>query len=139
MKRTMLALPLALVSAAAVGLTAAGPASAGGGISCSLSGSTAAALTGVTLPTPVKAGSTVSAVVTVARSAGSTGPVEVVLAPSSWTRTNACVVVPAGKAGVRFDVAISPVTTDGRYATVGAYVTPDGADLRQATSLIVRR
>ena len=139
MKRTMLALPLALVSAAAVGLTAAGPASAGGGVTCSLAGSTAAAVTGVTLPTPVKAGSTVSAVVTVARSAGSTGAVEVVLAPSSWTRTNACVVVPAGKVSVRFDVAISPVTTDGRYATVGAYVTPDGADLRQATSLIVRR
>jgi acyl dehydratase len=139
MTRTMLALPLALMSAAAVGLTAAGPASAGSGVVCSLAGSTTAAVTRVTMPTPVKAGSTVSAVVTVARSTGSTGPVEVVLAPGSWTRTNACVVVPAGEASARFDVAVSPVTTDGRYATVGAYVTPDGADLRQATSLIVRR
>jgi acyl dehydratase len=120
-------------------LTTAGTASAGGGVTCSLTQTTTAAVTSVTMPSPVRAGSTVSAVVTINRLAGNTGPVEVTLAPSSWTRTNACVFVPSGRTSARFDVAVSPVTTDGRYATVGAYATPDGADLQQATSLIVRR
>jgi acyl dehydratase len=139
MVRTVLALPVALAGVLAVGLTTAGSASAGGGVTCSLTGTTTAAVASVTLPAPVRAGSTVSAVVTIDRLAGSSGPVEVTLAPSSWTRTNACVVVPSGRSSARFDVAVSPVTTDGRYATVGAYATPDGADQRLATSLIVRR
>src|SRR5215210_7799848 len=139
MVRTMLALPLVLASAAAVGLTTAGPASAGGGATCSFSSTSTATVASVTMPAQVRAGSTVSAVVAIRRLPGSTGPVEVDLAASSWTRTNACVVVPSGKVSVGFDVAISPVTTDGRYATVGAYVPSNGFDLAQATSLIVRR
>jgi acyl dehydratase len=139
MVRTMLALPVALAGVLAAGLTTAGPASAGGGVTCALTGTTTAAVTSVTMPTPVRAGSTVSAVVTLDRLAGSTGPVEVVLTPGSWTRTNACVVVPSGASSARFAVAVSPVTTDGRYATVGAYASSNGADQRQATSLIVRR
>jgi hypothetical protein len=139
MVRTMLALPLVLASAAAVGLTTAGPASAGGGVTCSFASTTTAAVTSVTMPAQVRAGSTVSAVVAIRRLPGSTGPVEVELAPGSWTRTNACVVVPSGKVSAGFAVAVSPVTTDGRYATVGAYVTADGSDLAQASSLIVRR
>jgi ABC-type glycerol-3-phosphate transport system substrate-binding protein len=139
MVRSSLALPLVLVGAAAVGLTSAGPSAAGGGVSCSFATTSTAAVTSVTMPAPVRAGSTVAAVVTIARQAGATGPVEVTLAPGSWTRTNACVVVPAGASGARFDVTVSPVTTDGRYARVGAYATADGADLRSATSLIVRR
>jgi acyl dehydratase len=138
MVRTALVPALALAGASALGLVSAGSASAGG-VTCSLTRTTTAAVTSVTLPAPVRAGSTVSAVVTVTRVPGASGPVEVALSPSSWTRTNACVVVPSGSSSARFDVAVTPVTTDGKYATVGASVTPDGADLHWATSLIVRR
>ena len=137
MSRHRLALPLVLHTAGAVGLGTAAPASAGGGVTCSFTTTTAAQVTSVALPDPVRAGSTVSGVVTIDRSPDATGPVEVSLAPSSWTRTDACVIVPSGRSSASFDVDISPVRTEGNYASVGAYVTPDGADLHGATSLIV--
>jgi hypothetical protein len=139
MTRKLIALPLALLAAGTAGLATAAPASAGGGVTCYFTSTTTARVTSVTLPDPVDAGSTVSGVVTIDRSGGNTGAVEISLAPSSWTRTNACVFVPAGQSSVRFDVAISPVTSEGNYAQVGAYATPDGADYQGATSLIVPR
>ena len=139
MNRPLLALPVLLLTVGTVGLTSAGPAAAGGGVSCSFLGTTSAAVVSLDLPDPVRAGSTVTGVVTIDRSPGSTDAVEVSLAPSSWTRTNACVIVPAGRSSAGFDVDISPVTTDGHYATVGAYATADGSDQHTATSLIVRR
>ncbi len=143
MKRSLLALPVALpltlVGAATTGLAVAGPASAGGGVSCSFTSTTAARVSAVTLPAPVKAGSTVSGSVTISRVAGSTGALEVQLAPSSWTRTNACVVVPAGRSTARFDVTVSPVRTSGNEATVGAWMSADGSDAHSASSPIVAR
>jgi hypothetical protein len=139
MNRRLLTVPAVLVAVGALGLTAAGPASAGGGVSCSFASTTTAAVTSVDLPDPVRAGSTVPAVVTIERQAGSTEPVEVSLAPSSWTRTNACVVVPAGRTSATFDVEISPVRTEDQYATVGAYATPGGEDYHGASSSIVPR
>jgi hypothetical protein len=140
MNRRLLTLPVLLLTVAAAGVTTAGPAAAGGGggVTCSFVGSTTARVSGVDLPDPVRAGSTVSGVVTIERLPGSTGAVEVSLAPSSWTRTNACVVVPSGRSSAGFDVAVSPVTTDGHYASVGAYATSDGSDQQTASSLIVR-
>jgi hypothetical protein len=140
MNRRLLALPILLLSAGAAGVTTAGPAAAGGGggVTCSFVGSTTAQVSALDLPDPVRAGSTVSGVVTIQRLPGSTGAVEVGLAPSSWTRTDACVIVPSGRSSVSFDVAISPVTTDGHYATVGAYATSDGSDQQTASSLVVR-
>ena len=132
-----LTLPLTLLAVGAVSLTAAAPASAGGSVLCSYSRTTTAQITSVSLPDPVEAGSRVSGRLTIDRLPSNTGPVEVKLLPSSWTRTNLCVIVPAGQSSATFDVAISPVTTEGNDATVGAYATPDGADLHRATSLIV--
>jgi hypothetical protein len=85
------------------------------------------------------AGSTVDAVVTINRARGGDGPVEVDLAPSTWTRTNACVIVPAGRSSATFDVAISRVSSAGEVAYVGAYATSSGADLHSAVSAIVPR
>jgi hypothetical protein len=137
MTRKLLALPLAFLAALTAGLATAAPASAGGGVTCSFSSTTTAHVTSVTMPDPVDGGSTVTAVVTIDRSAGNTGPVEVSLAPSNWTRTYACVFVPAGRSSATFDVDISPVRSEGNFAQVGAYATPDGADYHGATSLIV--
>lgn len=137
MRRQLLALPLALLTAGAAGLASAAPAAADGSVTCSFATTTTAAVTSVTLPDPVRAGSTVSGVVAIDRSPGETGPIEVSLAPSTWTRTDACVVVPAGRSSARFDVDISPVRTEGNRAGVGAYATPDGADLHGASSPIV--
>jgi len=89
------------------------------------------------MPDPVEAGSSETAVVTIDRSGGNTGAVEVSLARPSWTRANACVFVPAGRSSASFDVEISPVQSEGNYAQVGAYATPDGSDYQGATSLIV--
>jgi len=126
-----------LLTTGAVGLATAAPASAGGSVTCSFATTTTAEVTSLAMPDTVRAGSTVSGVVTINRSPEETGPIEVSLAPSSWTRTYACVIVPAGRSSAGFGVDISPVTTEGHYATVAAYVTPDGADLHRATSLIV--
>jgi hypothetical protein len=140
MNRRLLALPVMLLTVGTAGVATAAPAAAGGGggVTCSFVGTTTAQVAAVDLPDPVRAGSTVSGVVTIERLPGSTGAVEVSLAPSSWTRTNACVIVPSGRSSASFDVAISPVTSDGHYATVGAYATSDGADQQTASSLIVR-
>ena len=89
------------------------------------------------MPSPVRAGSKVTGTVTLSRSPGATGPVEVSLTPSSWTRTAVCVVVEQGATSARFEIAVSSVTTTGQYATVGASVTPTGSDYRTATSPIV--
>ena len=137
MNRKLLALPLAVLAAGTAGLATAASASVGGSETCSFSSTTTARVTSVTLPDPVDADSSVTAVVTIDRSGGNTGAVEVSLAPSSWTRTNACVFVPAGGTSATFDVEISPVRTAGNYAQVGAYATPDGTDYQGATSLIV--
>jgi len=139
MTRSALALPLALLTAGAAGLATAAPASAGDGVAGSFQLTTAASVTSVTMPAAVDAGSTVDGVVTINRSAGGDGPVEVDLAPSTWTRTNACVFVPAGASSATFDVAISRVSSDGQVAYVGAYATPSGADLHSAVSAIVPR
>ncbi len=137
MTRKLLALPLALLAAGTASLAVAAPASAGGGVTCSFSSTTTARVASVTMPDPVEAGSSVTAVVTIDRSAGNTGAVEVSLAPSSWTRTNACVFVPAGRSSASFDVEISPVQSEGNYAQVGAHAASDGTDYRAATSLVV--
>jgi hypothetical protein len=138
-RKTMLALPLTLLAVGTVGLAAAAPASAGGRTACSFSRTTTAQVSSVDLPDPVRAGSSVSATVTIDRLPENTGPVELKLLNGSWTRTNLCVTVPAGASSANFDVDITPVTSDGEYATVGAYATPDGADVHYGTSLIVRR
>ena len=137
MTRNLLALPLAFLAAGTAGLAAAASASAGGGVTCSFSSTTTARVASVTMPDPVEADSSVTAVVTIDRSGGNTGAVEVSLAPSSWTRTNACVFVPAGRSSADFDVEISPVQNAGNYAQVGAYATPDGTDYQSAMSRIV--
>ena len=137
MLRTRIALPLALLTTGSLGVATAAPAAAGASATCSFTTTTTAAVTSVALPDPVRAGSDVTGVVTITRAAGSTGPVEVNLEPASWTRTNVCVVVPAGRSSASFGVAISPVTTDGEQAVVGAYATPDGGDVTWAASRIV--
>jgi hypothetical protein len=136
-RKTMLALPLALVAAGTVGLATAAPASAGGGTTCAFSRTTTAQVSSVSMPDPVRAGSSVSGTVTIDRLPESTGPVEIKLLNGSWTRTYLCVTVPSGASRASFDVDISPVTSEENYATVGAYATPEGADVHYATSLIV--
>jgi len=138
MSRTsMLALPLALLVTGTVGLATAAPASAGDGTTCSFSRTTTAQVTSVALPDPVRAGSSVSGTVTIDRLPENTGPVEVKLLNGSWTRTYLCVTVPSGASSASFDVDISPVTSEGEYATVGGYANPDGADVHYGNSLIV--
>lgn len=137
MLRTRIALPLALLTTGSLAVATAAPASAGASATCSLTTNSGSAVSSLSLPDPVSAGSTVSGSVTITRAPGSTGPVEVNLQPVSWTRTNLCVVVPAGRSSATFAVTISPVTTDGEQAILGAYATTDGADTTWATSRIV--
>ena len=85
----------------------------------------------------MKAGSKVSAEVTIDRSAGDTGDVEVALLASSWTRTDVCVLIPAGKSSASFPVVVSPVTRSGESAWVGAYATSGGPDLLWAVAPIL--
>ena len=138
MTRTTLSLALGVATAAVAGLATTAPAAAsGGGVSCSFTTTATARVTAVDLPDSVRAGATVAGVVTIDRSPGATGPVEVDLVPSSWARTNACVIVPAGESSARFAVDISPVRSTGNWAAVTAYAASDGADVHSATSLIL--
>jgi acyl dehydratase len=135
-RTTALLLAGPLLAVGAVGFAAA-PAQAGS-VTCSFTSTATAPVSSVTMPNPVKAGSTVSATVKITRLAGDANRnVEVHLAPSSWTRTDVCVIVPSGKTSASFNVTISPVTRTGETATVGAYATSSGSDAKFASSSIV--
>ena len=72
--RTLLTLPLTVLTVGALSLGTASPAAAkGGSVTCSFTRTTTAAVTSVTLPETVRGGSTVDAEVTISRSAGN-GP-----------------------------------------------------------------